>query len=60
MTLNKLCESICLPEQMKRKVLDFEGRFDEQIAETFSTALYDPSAWEKEIKELGLYRTNKK
>lgn len=52
MTLKELCESICLPDQMKRKVLDFAGGFDEKTTVPFTAALYDPSAWEKGVKEI--------
>ncbi|MEK5256975.1 acyltransferase domain-containing protein [Paenibacillus sp. FSL F4-0125] len=52
MNLKEVCESICLPDQMKRKVLDFAGGFDEKTIKPLSAALYDPSAWEKGVKEL--------
>lgn len=52
MTLKEVCESICLPEQMKRKVLGFAGGFDEETFKPLSTALYDPFAWEKGVKEI--------
>lgn len=52
MNLKEVCESICLPDQMKRKVLDFAGGFDEKTFKPLSAALYDPSAWEKGVKEL--------
>lgn len=52
MALEEVCESICLPDQMKRKVFDFAGEFDEKTIKPFSAALYDPSTWEKGVKEL--------
>ncbi len=52
MTLEEVCERICLPDQMKRKVLDFAGEFEEKTVKPFFAALYDPSDWEKGVKEI--------
>lgn len=52
MNLQEVCDCICLPDQMKRIVLDFAGGFDEKTVVPYSAALYDPSAWEKGVKEI--------
>lgn len=52
MTLEEVCEGICLPDQMKRKVLEFAGEWDEKTLKPFSAALYDPSTWEKGVKDI--------
>ncbi len=51
-TLKDVCERICLPDPMERKVLEFAGEIDERITESFSAALYDPSSWENGVKEI--------
>lgn len=52
MTLEEVCESICLPDQMKNKVLDIAGRFDDRTINFLSTTQYDPFAWEKGVKDI--------
>lgn len=52
MNLKEVCETISLPDQMKRKVLDIAAEFDEKTTEFYTAALYDPSAWEKGVKEI--------
>lgn len=52
MNLQELCDCICLPDHMKRKVLDFANRFDEKTIKSYSAALYDPSTWDKAVKEI--------
>ncbi|PWV95549.1 hypothetical protein DFQ01_12620 [Paenibacillus cellulosilyticus] len=50
MTLKEVCDSIGLPDEMKRRVLDIAGKSDNKAIEPFVADLYDPTAWEKGVK----------
>ncbi|MBD3922743.1 DUF5596 domain-containing protein [Paenibacillus sp. PR3] len=52
MNLQEVCACIGLPDQMKRKVLEFAGGFDETTTEPFIDALNAPSTWEKAVKDI--------
>ncbi|GMK42359.1 hypothetical protein PCCS19_54180 [Paenibacillus sp. CCS19] len=52
MTLEEVCESICLPDEMKRKVLDLACKLDFKAIAPFVADLYDSSAWEKGVKTI--------
>lgn len=54
MNLQEVCYCISLPDQMKRKVLDFASVFDERTTASFTDALYNPSTWEKAVKDIAV------
>lgn len=52
MTLEEICESICLQSQMKRKVLNHEKEIDEKTLEPWYIEMYNPVLRDKAVKQI--------